>query len=675
MLQVIAVAVPFAMASAESLDSATADTGVSEHFSVTGGVTWTNPLLYGNTYQISPYAGAVQTSSAGQVQSQASSVSSQKPATNGHHNPPPPAVRPPRPAAPAVPAKPSVSHPVHAPAAPVRTQAEKKAQVTKIVKRAAQRAQERRKLRSQMRRSAKQNRAKVSSNVSMFISGGAGTFYSFHTLSAPSITTDALCSNGFCEASVNLTASLLEQAAAAGQGISVRIMLGVMGLAALIQLRRHRKLHSALRTAGFLLGAGCVLGAVAGPSVTATLIGIADAASSPSETVYVGYLLDRDGRPLTLSHAIRFSYWRSVDFVSTDRTVGGGIQTSAANYLAWNETHIITPDARGYFSVKLGSINAMPDMATLPRETLLSMFLQVEVKPSADPDTSYELLDVDPTDGTRDRSPVLSVPFAKNADLIDGRKIGTGSGSVPLLLSGGLLPMNVVPDGTTRDSFTIDADDSAQNITLSFGQNLAKKLTYEQASSRFVFNDDVRVEGDLTVTGLINGIDITGLGGGGSVESGALIFQPAYAGASFKGDGSQNVGRLFVDHDAATKRNFYLWTSTMASLQDEDILLRVTLPRGFVGWDDNPLRIEYRSSSANNADNKLDISVFDVAGNAVTLSGATLGLASTNWQTTQIDFGNGAAWSAGQDFLIKLKMHSRNNAEMQLGSLKLFMKD
>ena len=64
-----------------------------------------------------------------------------------------------------------------------------------------------------------------------------------------------------------------------------------------------------------------------------------------------------------------------------------------------------------------------------------------------------------------------------------------------------------------KEEFTIDADDSASgSLTLRFGTTLSKELTYDQSNGWFNFNDDVRIEGSLTVTGLINGIDIATLG-------------------------------------------------------------------------------------------------------------------------------------------------------------------
>ncbi len=240
------------------------------------------------------------------------------------------------------------------------------------------------------------------------------------------------------------------------------------------------------------------------------ITGIVHAAqTTPNKHIYNGRLLDSGGNAITTSTSIRFSYWKSADYVTTDTTATGAINTGAANYASWNEVHTVTPNSSGYFSVTLGSGTTLPSFASLPTQTLLSLYLQVEAKAAASADTAYELLDPDSTDTTIDRSGVLSVPFAQNADMIDQREVGTASGSIALLGSGGLLPVAHIPSGTNRGGFSIDADGTeTSQISLTFGSALGKKLTYDLVNTVFRFNDDLEVQGNLTVTGLINGIDV-----------------------------------------------------------------------------------------------------------------------------------------------------------------------
>lgn len=250
----------------------------------------------------------------------------------------------------------------------------------------------------------------------------------------------------------------------------------------------------------------------------------ASAATTTSQRhVYNGHLLSSAGTPITTAHTIRFSYWKSADAVSTDITATGSINTGATNYASWQETDTVTPDSNGYFSVQLGSGTALPSLSSYTAAQLQSLFLQVEVKASTEANTSYEILDVDANSSTVDRSPILSVPFALNADLLDQHDTGTGSGNIVPLGSGGLLPIGAIPGGTNRDSFVLDSDNtntSTGSITLTFGTSLAKMLTYDVANSRFNFNASLRVQGNLTVTGLINGVDVKSLTGALRTSSG-----------------------------------------------------------------------------------------------------------------------------------------------------------
>ena len=490
------------------------------------------------------------------------------------------------------------------------------------------------------------------------------------------------------------------------------------------------------------------------------------AQTTPAQHVYNGRLLNASGQPVTTSMSIRFSYWKSVDEQSTDITGTGAINTSATNYASWQEVHTLTPNANGYFSVNLGDTVALPDMATMPTSTLLSLYLQVEVKPAASAETAYELLDSDSTDTAIDRSGVLSVPFAANADLLDQHEIGTGSGSIPLLTSGGVLPKSVIPSGTNQDTFTLDADNTAAtSIVLQFGQTLAKTLSYNIGSGTFVFNASLQVQGNLTVTGLINGLDLatiqsstgslkasSGGGltlrvaggnyrlngtstnyGGGTISLAAsttnyvffgsggltknttgfpsdesyiavaqvvtntgavytisdrralqsddreqtkeMVFTPEYDKAGYSGDGSNNVGQLSILYDTGSLKNFYAWTSTKSSLQDYDIVLNIPVPASFTHWrtdgSHHALSIGYRSTSTSSAVTKLDIAVYDSAGQQVTLVGTSTSLSSLTWATTTLNFGGSPVWTAGGNMLVKLKMSAKDTEAMHLGSLKL----
>ncbi|MDD4628858.1 MAG: hypothetical protein PHE68_05735 [Candidatus Peribacteraceae bacterium] len=220
------------------------------------------------------------------------------------------------------------------------------------------------------------------------------------------------------------------------------------------------------------------------------------ASSVPQRIVYNGHLLDAGGNVITTSHTVRFSLWSSTDYVTGDVTGTGAINTVAATYAGWKEAFTVTPNTQGYFTVTLGSTVSLPDFATLAPSVLNSLHLQIEVKADADPATLYEILDVDSANTSVDRAPLSSVPNALNADLLDQRDIGTGSGSIPLLGDGGVLSQSMIPGGTDLGTFTIDADGAAtESVTLQFGGSLAKTITYDATPGAFVFNAGIEVQG------------------------------------------------------------------------------------------------------------------------------------------------------------------------------------
>lgn len=489
--------------------------------------------------------------------------------------------------------------------------------------------------------------------------------------------------------------------------------------------------------------------------------------TTPLLRTYKGTLLNSGGSAITSAVTIRFSYWKSSDFVGSDITGAGAINTGAPNYVNWTEVQTVTPNAQGYFSVELGSVTPLVDFSALPTDTLTNLHLQVEVKMSGDPDTSYELLDVNSSDTSLDRSRITTVPFARNADLLDQHDTGTGSFNIPVLDMSGFLPTSTIPGGTNANTFVLNKDDSAATeVVLQFGSALSKQLSYDSVNGWFNFNDDVHIQGDLTVTGLVNGIDLSSLQSstgalkayadagltivvsGGSYRingvvtnylgasgvavpanttsyvffgSGGLtvhsdgyptdesyipvaqvttngtnvltvtdrrilnsddrestvqtVFSAEYEHASYQGDGTDNIGQLEVSHDNTTKTNFYDWSSTRPVLQDYDILLKAHLSPNFVRWKsggaENPLSLEYRTTNASNAANKVDIQVYDTNGVPVTLSGAVSNLANTSWTTSGIDLANGGTWTPGQDFLIRIRASAKDNFQVHIGNLKM----
>lgn len=481
------------------------------------------------------------------------------------------------------------------------------------------------------------------------------------------------------------------------------------------------------------------------------------AAAAPTTLLYTAIMRDSQGAFVTQPLTVRLSFWTSTDFVTTDRN-GSAINEDAPNYTGWSEVQNVTPAGSGLVLLYVGSINPLPEL-----DYDVHKFLQVEVKGANQSDADYQLIDIAGTGGTDsvDRRPLFNFAYAQNTRMVDGRMPGTGSGDLLLLTAAGTVDDAQMGDGTNASTFTIDADSADGDATLSFGNRiLPATLTFSETHNRFEFSASVRIEGDLTVTGTINGFSVDALAAAGalsvsaedglsiSVAAGAyslngnpaqysgtsgvavpdnaitavyldtdglqvsedgfpasghiplaqvrtvggsivsvldvrallsddretqqqLTLHSPFEGSSTKGDGSNNVGMLYVDFDATAQRNFYLWTSTQSTLQDYEINIPVTLPPTFLRWRDGPLVIRYRSSTALASDNSLDVSMTDTAGQAVTLGGTPTSLASTAWAQSSLSFGGTPTWTPGGTMMIKLKVSARDHNEMHVGPLEL----
>lgn len=433
----------------------------------------------------------------------------------------------------------------------------------------------------------------------------------------------------------------------------------------------------------------------------ALLAGIGSAAvrthaeTTPGTLMYEGRLLNAQRKPITGPVQVRFSLWSSANWTASDETPSGGIATGAANYGGWFETQTITPTSNGIVSLRVGAGTPLPEL-----DVSRHAYLQVEIKPPWVADTEYQLLDPTGDNGSdeRDRTQLSSVPYAKNAESVRNRKPGTQSGNLVILGPGGRLQPGQMSSGTTLQNFILNMGNAAGDVSLTFGTTLLPvTLKYSQAKGQFEFSDDVYVKGNLAVTGILSGtlltlshlrncdsIDTNGSGtlmcgsdAGNGEHNVTSTLTPEFDKATYQADGADNVGQLSMVPDGVSKKNMYVWTSTRPTLQDYDLFVRVQVPTGFVRWKtdggQSPIVVHYRSTSGDAANNALDFSVIDTAGNPVGLSGVATGLASATWATTAIGFTGTPVWTAGQEFILKLHVSAKNAAQMHIGSIELRM--
>lgn len=393
----------------------------------------------------------------------------------------------------------------------------------------------------------------------------------------------------------------------------------------------------------------------------------------PYTVSYSARLTDAAGAAITTAQDVRFSIWTSADFVSTDLLLSGAINTGAPNYSGWTETHTVTPDSNGLFQVRLGSTTTLPNF-----NATADVYLQVEVAPTGSPLTSFQVLDPtgDNTADTNDRFPLDAAAFAINADTLDNHDacttLGTcAPGQVPFLDGTGLLPIPTIPGGTNADTFILDNNnDSPGSITLQFGNTLGKFLEYNPTLSWFNFNDNVNITGNLTTTGTINGVTVNSSTVGPYDHS--ITFDPEYGDGVVQQD-TANIGgkqgTLEELQSILDKMNYYHWTTRQGTLQDIFLVVRVNVPEGFSAWQTTPVQLTYRTGTALDTDNRLDVTMTDTAGNPVTLVGAT-DLTSTTFSTTNITYTGSPTFTPGQAFNVTIKLSATSAGSADAGRLQ-----
>ena len=401
-----------------------------------------------------------------------------------------------------------------------------------------------------------------------------------------------------------------------------------------------------------------------------TGLGQAQVTTTPQLLIYEGELLDGTGNPLPGDFTFRFSFWLNPDFENADLAVGGGINTAAIDFLGWEETQTETLDDQGRFSFQLGTVTPFtPDVFDQD-----DLYLQVEVRNAGDPDTAYEVIDIDADDATVDRKIIASVPFAFNANKLDFRDTGVRPGDIPFLDDvTGLLPESILPDvsssGSNGNIFTIDRDGNAgatETLVLQFGDTIAESLAWNGLTNQFEFSESVNIAGDLTVTGTVNGVRI-----GPSSVSDRL--SPRYPNSIFEMDGTANSGEMHEEQEVVfggAERQVLRWTTDLLSQQSYDILVRYTLPENFSNWEGPAINLDYIAPS-NVGNAHIDLRVFQDGSTVDQLSGTGLDLSSNAWINKAFNLNAATVWSPGDVVQIELKMHSRSSIDPRVADILL----
>ncbi len=173
------------------------------------------------------------------------------------------------------------------------------------------------------------------------------------------------------------------------------------------------------------------------------------------------------------TYTIRISLWKDGRLRAGDLS-DGAIAASAPMFAGYQAETEEEADAAGVIRLHPSAFPAFPEIS------LGNMFLMVETKVASEPLASYAVYRSPSFAGTAlDRYPLLETTEAQLS-----------------LLYGNY--------GTVNQIFVIDVTGKAGEggtIALQFGNLLKEKLLFDVARGRFVFTNDLRVEGNLGVLG------------------------------------------------------------------------------------------------------------------------------------------------------------------------------
>jgi len=260
------------------------------------------------------------------------------------------------------------------------------------------------------------------------------------------------------------------------------------------------------------------------------------------------------------------------------------------------------------------------------------------------------------------------VTFAGNVDTtngldVTGASLTAGSGAS---ITGGLNNNTggITNAGAISGASTITA--SGNITTTGTGSITAANGLIVSASGASITGGVNNNTGGITNAGAISGATtVVASSYLRSLASVGLI--PEYDNAAPRPDGADNFGTLSLQY--ANSHNYYEWTTNEPTTQDYDIVIRYRLPDGFSSFDAAaPIKLWNKVSALPGA-TKVDVTMLDTAGTAVTLTGGAT-LQNTAWTETTITM-TGGTFTAGGYITITIKMSADQAKVADVGELTL----
>ncbi len=153
-----------------------------------------------------------------------------------------------------------------------------------------------------------------------------------------------------------------------------------------------------------------------------------------------------------------------------------------------------------------------------------------------------------------------------------------------------------------------------------------------------------------------------------------MVLSPEYSGAILYADGTDNYGRMTSDaiEDSGTFQNYYQWVSDKDTLQDYDILVKITLPSDFGGWNEDAISLDFMTeNSASTTYNNVGISLVGKTG----VDSQVIGGISTlpaNWERVSIKSSDISECNkAGDSCTLRISMSSKDSYFVRVGDITL----
>jgi hypothetical protein len=292
------------------------------------------------------------------------------------------------------------------------------------------------------------------------------------------------------------------------------------------------------------------------------------------------------------------------------------------------------------------------------------------------------------------RNKLGSSAYAFNADTIDGIDGSSLARNDAANTYSAANVFNItvtVGSSNSATKFVVQDNSSVALLTADTSATIVKVGTTSTAtlSNVRLLSTSAEFTGTVRIGTSTNGIDMSGASGllltGTARPTRTVSLIPEYPGATFEGDGSNNLGSLSSDFCSGSARlnlnatvcggttseyNYYEWTNPNAAVQDYDLYIRYKIPADYDTGSMTNLTLE-RWGSVVTTD-KVHISMYGSA--AATLCSSNTANIATNatWQTITIAAPLGTcSITAGDTITLKVHLEAAQNNAARAGEITL----